>query len=177
MKRLNRGALSMLGLSAIVALAIGIDATPPRPVQAGPVVSGTVNIGNTPLPVTLSGEAVSGAVVVTRLPATQAFEHEFTPTFLSGFNVPDGKQFVAEEVSIRSDTPGGFAFTVCIGPGNGCGVDHWVSTATAVNVPGEGYVGSSLVRFYAGPGKHVQFFNGVTGTFRVGLTGHMEDVP
>ena len=68
MNRLNRYALSILALSVMLAIIAGVNATP---TQAGPVVSGTVNIGNTPLPIT-GNATVSGTVNIGNTPTVNA---------------------------------------------------------------------------------------------------------
>ncbi|MBZ5567883.1 MAG: hypothetical protein LAN64_08540 [Acidobacteriia bacterium] len=69
MNRLNRYAVSILGLSVMVAIIAGVNATP---TQAGPTVSGIVNIGNTPLPVTLPESPLPVTIGNTPVPVTLA---------------------------------------------------------------------------------------------------------
>jgi hypothetical protein len=130
MNRLNRYALSVLALSAMVAILAGVNATP---TQAGPVVTGTVNIGNTPLPVVgtidIGGSnatlPVSGTVAISNSPTVQVANlpsrvpYNFrlsggfdTNGVISGnetsFTIPAGKifemQHVACEANIENET-------------------------------------------------------------------------
>jgi hypothetical protein len=99
MNRLNRYALSLLGLSVLLAIIAGLNATP---TQAGPVVSGTVNIGNTPLPVTIAGDTnINGTVKVQDVdnPARHPFQRRvFVTSDSDQFTVPSGKRLVIEYV-------------------------------------------------------------------------------
>jgi hypothetical protein len=124
MNRLNRYALSVLALSAMVAILAGVNATP---TQAGPTVSGTVNIGNTPLPIT-GNTTVSGTVNIGNTPlpvalpdtpltvkdadnpARQPWQHRFNLPVFTGTvvtcdtaDVPAGKMLVIEYVSANED--------------------------------------------------------------------------
>ena len=118
MNRLNRYALSILGLSVMIAIMAGVNATP---TQAGPTVTGTVNIGNTPLPITgtvnIGNTPLPVALPDTTLavrdadnPARQPWQHRFNLGVTTGTvvtcdsaDVPAGKLLVIEYVSANED--------------------------------------------------------------------------
>lgn len=121
MNRLNRYALSILGLSVMLAIIAGVNATPTQASGSAPVtvvntplpVTGTVDIGNTPLPVTIAGDTtVSGTVKTQDVdnPARQPWQHKFTLPVSEGTvvtcdsaDVPAGKLLVIEYVSANED--------------------------------------------------------------------------
>ena len=124
MNRLNRYALSLLALSVMLAIIAGVNATP---TQAGPVVTGTVNIGNVPLPVVGTIDIgtsnatlpVSGTVAISNTPTVQVanlpsrvpyhfrLSGGFDENGMAGneisYTIPAGKIFEMQHVSCEAN--------------------------------------------------------------------------
>jgi hypothetical protein len=169
MNRLNRYALSILALSVMIAIIAGVNATP---THAGPVVTGTVNIGNVPLPVTIAGDTtVSGTVKTQDVdnPARNAFQAQVcTIGFPScdtfgQVSVPAGKRWVIEYVSGTCDIPSRDTLVevsvATIADGH---IASHVVPATLVVTVGTTklYTFAQQTRLYADPGTTVDFNHG-----------------
>jgi hypothetical protein len=196
MNRLKNYAWSLLGLSVLIAILAGINATP---THAGPVVSGTVNIGNTPLPVTIAGDTtINGTVKIQDVdnPARQPWQHRFSLGVATGTvvscdsaDVPAGKLLVIEYVSANEDLLPDAIMTHLdvITTQGGHQVRHFFTptpTGRELASTARAFVVSQATRLYAEAGTgSVEVcaqigtdFKSSSGDAQAGLSGYLVDV-